>query len=738
MQSKKTRLNHNVAEGPERFLSLEASVDDDIEEGDEDEEGEDDFIEDDDPVVADRVASHHLLQIEQSRAAGGEEWEGLLARARSRATQASESSSRHSYVDSQIPFIEEGHLWRIATKPGYEETAAFVLMEKIFRCPSRDWGVQSIVGHVTQPGWILVEANKLSDVQNLCRDVFNVFWQRYECVEPKDGPFFLRGPKVFKPRCPSWLRLTRSPYRGDLALVKTIKDSGLEVLVVPRLQLPTLETFAGQKRKRVEAPSKKKGSPDPSLFDIHKMSAISGASSIRQIGVNEYLFKKKRFIDGLLCLEVTDEFRPEVAIPIPSEFDYFRASRFISPEFGEQTTEIMAVFRLSIGDQVKVVKGDAKGAVGTITDVSHHHASVQLSRESITLQVSLEYVRKHVEIGDEVSVVMGEHKGSSGWVTACHDHERNISVYDHTAAQQFEVPLSFVNFYIAPGFIPNIQSVVSAISHNHDQPPEEDQFTLENDPNRHLIGQHVRIIGRQRRKNYIGTIKSTLQHNFVQVEIAATLKLERLHLTTLALLDDPRIRPLFSDKGTAEEESLSSTDAQDQVLPESSLSEMALVPSTPRSIPDALLASRPWMEHPSFIDRRVKVVIRDTKPLLQDPGWKSGQFENRAVLWVGTSGTSAKVRMGTQVLEVPPKYVFPVLPSAKGQKVIIMDSELIGKTGVVVVVDDICSFRPSDGGTKVLYAAQLEHPPVVYGIDPYEKNQHQEAYNSLEQPNDDE
>ncbi|KAG6836571.1 hypothetical protein H0H93_006595 [Arthromyces matolae] len=715
MRTKKARPDLSAIEGPDRFLSLEASVDDETEDEDEEEE-EDDFIEPDGPLVADRGVSHHLLQLEQSRVAGQDEWAAFLERARLRVDQASESSSKHSYVDIQIPLIEEGQLWRIATRPGYEETATFLLMEKIIRSPDHDWGVKSIVGHVTQPGWILVEAANLSDVQSLCRGVSNVFWQRYECVDPKDASFFLRGPKVFQPRCPSWLRLTCSPYKGDLALVKKIKDSGVEVLVVPRLQLQKIATSPPKKRKRAEGASKKKGRPDATLFDIHKVSAIFGVNTIQQKGVNEYMFKQKRFIDGLHCLRITDEFRPEAAIPTPSELDLFKTSRFISPEFGTQTAEIMAAFRLSVGDFVKVVQGDAQGAVGKITDVSNHQASVQLSQASIVLQISLEYLRKNIEIGDQVLVVMGDHKGSVGWVTA--SHEDNISIYDHTAPQQFDVPLSFVNFYTPPGIIPHVQSVVSSAilgeSLNEDQPPHED------DPNRHLIGQHVRIIGRQRRKNYLGIIKSTLRHNFVQVEIAATLKLERLHLSTLALGDDRRMRPLFSDKETLEEESL--TDTLSQEPPETLLSEMTLVPSTPlpplssvsftpawnpssrtphSPYPETAFVCNPWMEHPTFVDRRVKVIIKNTLPILQDPGWKEGQFENRSTLWVGIAGNRAKVRMGLQLLEVPPKYVFPVLPSSKGQKVIVLDNDLIGKTGVVVVVADTCTFRPSDGGSLI-------------------------------------
>lgn len=53
------------------------------------------------------------------------------------------------------------------------------------------------------------------------------------------------------------------------------------------------------------------------------------------------------------------------------------------------------------------------------------------------------------------------------------------------------------------------------------------------DPTRHLIGRYVRIIRKNRFKNYEGIIRSIEADNFVIIEIQTTVRRERLHLSKL-------------------------------------------------------------------------------------------------------------------------------------------------------------------------------------------------------------
>ncbi|KAG6904782.1 hypothetical protein DXG01_007249 [Tephrocybe rancida] len=253
----------NVIEGPEQFLSLEASIEDKSEEENDDSE-EDDFIENEEPVATNRSVSHHLLRLEQTRAESDKQWNELLACAchRSREDQMSAHQAAHYSVSHRGPntlerlfFAKDCCLWRVAVKPGYEETATFILMEKIIRSPSRDWGIKSIIGRVTYPGWVVVEAPNGTDVEELCEGVHNVRSQKISMVEPEEVPFCLQEKNTFAPRSP----LVKPPAPG---------------------------ATAGEKRKRSKEKDQAKCNrptrPDPALFDAQIVAAAWGSRAVKK------------------------------------------------------------------------------------------------------------------------------------------------------------------------------------------------------------------------------------------------------------------------------------------------------------------------------------------------------------------------------------------------------------------------------------------------------------------------
>ncbi|KAG6903688.1 hypothetical protein DXG01_015683, partial [Tephrocybe rancida] len=62
---------------------------------------------------------------------------------------------------------------------------------------------------------------------------------------------------------------------------------------------------------------------------------------------------------------------------------------------------------------------------------------------------------------------------------------------------------------------------------------------------------------------------------------------------------------------------------------------------------------------------RVKVCLHNTKPMLRDPGWRSGDFENGTGIWKATNTDEAgyaKVQLTQPLvitLRVPEIYVMP-------------------------------------------------------------------------------
>ncbi|KAG6914830.1 hypothetical protein DXG01_015070 [Tephrocybe rancida] len=674
-KAQKTR--RNVIEGPKQFLDLEASIEDKSEEENDDSE-EDDFIENEEPVATNQSVSHHLLCLEQTRAVSNEQWNELLActRLRSRDNQMSTHQVAHYSVSHRGPdtsehlfFAEDCCLWRVAIKPGYEETATFILMEKIIRSPSQDWGIKSIIGRVTYPGWVMVEAPNGTDVEELCEGVHNVRSQKISMVEPEEVPFCLQEKNTFAPCSPLWVQLSTSLYKGNLAFVKGYSHAGADLLVVPHLKLPAPGTTAGKKRKRSKEKDQAKRNcptrPDPALFDAQIVVAAWGSRA------------GKTYMDGLQCL-FTDQFYHKEAIPTPSEFKFFHLSQVIPPEFIKHTTDVMASRCLEIRDSVKVVAGEAQGAVGKVLNIHYTQASVHIPRDDIQLFVSVDYLSRNIMIGDMVKVEIGEYKGISGLVIASKDDD--ITIFDQYTAKHYEVPAQYVIFYNAPIYQNGLYSesdVAPAEYHSILYNPKyilvERKFPIPVVTNLDFVGRHIHVIGKhQCRKDYTGIIKSTSQDNFVQVELKATLRQEQFHSSALADMDDPDLKPLLVSKPLINDGEASEMDGDDlesvwspcsseaKPTPCSSgtestprlsrqmeipLSTTPLTASTPFPMSMSLTpawdpssetpdprskfhtyTSRPWMEHPLMEGKRVKVEIKTTIAYLSNPGWKSSTF----------------------------------------------------------------------------------------------------------------
>ncbi|KAF8069280.1 hypothetical protein FPV67DRAFT_1414891, partial [Lyophyllum atratum] len=324
-----------------------------------------------------------------------------------------------------LPFVGEVRLWRVAVKPGCEETTTFVLMEKIIR-GGPPWTIASIVGRVSRPGWIVIEAANPSDVQVVCRGVMNVFSEQIQVVEPEDGPACLKERISFTPQAHSWVRLKRYPYRGDLAYVRAIAGSKISVLVVPRLDLERHRSKPPAKRQRARS-----SRPDQGLLDVEKARTICGEKALT-VRNQVIIFKRQIYQDGYLCLE-TDVFYPEEAIPTPEELVLFNRSS-IPKDFLQRTLELMGSRRLCVGDPVKVIEGEAQGAVGTVTSIIGEAAVIRLSLDDLELALPTTVLRKYMRVGDTVVVVVGPLTGVTGLVTSIMGEM--LVFYNHKTAEE--------------------------------------------------------------------------------------------------------------------------------------------------------------------------------------------------------------------------------------------------------------------------------------------------------------
>ncbi|KAG6821868.1 hypothetical protein H0H92_000412, partial [Tricholoma furcatifolium] len=111
------------------------------------------------------------------------------------------------------------HLWRVSVRNGREEALAFTLFRKAM---SGTYRVSSVVGRVTCPGWIYIEAKDFADVQNICLDVPDIHVRQIFSIAPDDAPLVLRETPFTYPVEGSWVRLNDpklKPYKHDLAWI---------------------------------------------------------------------------------------------------------------------------------------------------------------------------------------------------------------------------------------------------------------------------------------------------------------------------------------------------------------------------------------------------------------------------------------------------------------------------------------------------------------------------------------
>jgi hypothetical protein len=92
----------------------------------------------------------------------------------------------------------------------------------------------------------------------------------------------------------------------------------------------------------------------------------------------------------------------------------------------------------------------------------------------------------------------------------------------------------------------------------------------------------------------------------------------------------------------------------------------------------------------------LKARITGTKPILREPGFKYGNYEDRCGVVTGIDeGNCAKIRLSMdEIISVPSRYVLPVVPTLTGQHVVVALGTITGREYTVV------RFQPSECGLK--------------------------------------
>ncbi|KAG6805669.1 hypothetical protein H0H92_014516 [Tricholoma furcatifolium] len=114
-------------------------------------------------------------------------------------------------------------------------------------------------------------------------------------------------------------------------------------------------------------------------------------------------------------------------------------------------------------------------------------------------------------------------------------------------------------------------------------------------------------------------------------------------------------------------------------IPEGSSAAMghAWNPSARTPNPTSAFPCNPWMQSPKLkLNLRVSVKIQGTMPVLKDPGWKYGDLEGTRAVWKKEEQDTGEptVWVGLKRQRVPERYIVPLAPNVKGQRVIIINS----------------------------------------------------------------
>lgn len=269
--------------------------------------------------------------------------------------------------------------------------------------------------------------------------------------------------------------MTRGHYKGDLALVLDVRDSGLKciVQVVPRLDLTLLDLPPEQARIR------RKIKPPQKFFNPHEVDLATGKESIRQyyrpLDAHCDFFENNYYLDGYLLKEVTvgSMIKPttEDDPPTLDELQRFRKKSNkddqnndvdenegskIASSLLDELSDLQGKTGIGkapesggllIGDTVEVIEGDLVGMRGKLMSMDQNTVKVKPNDTSLDLGGSGEIeflasqVRKYIAVGNHVKVMDGRYANETGTVVAVEkmDGETDLTAVVLTDATRKEI-----------------------------------------------------------------------------------------------------------------------------------------------------------------------------------------------------------------------------------------------------------------------------------------------------------
>lgn len=356
---------------------------------------------------------------------------------------------------SLLPSVKDPSFWMISCATGKEQELVYQIMNKCvaFARQNKPLGITAAIAAQSK-GKIYIESFSEPPVMEAIQGVRGLLQYTMKLVPIGDMTTVMTVTSKKKPvKKNEWVRMTRGHYKGDLALVKEVKDSGLKCVVqcVPRLDL-TLSDLppeeAKVRRRTVRPPQK--------FFNSQEIAAMGKHNIARQryppLGIMCDYFEGNYYHDGYLLKEMTvgSMVKPctDDDPPTLDELQGFqRRKSGEEQEDGEENVgsklassllDELANLQestglgkagssgggLQIGDTVEVVEGDLIGMRGKL--VSQDGSTVKVKPMGATVDLGgtdeVEFlssqVRKYIAVGAHVKVTDGRYANETGTVVA--------------------------------------------------------------------------------------------------------------------------------------------------------------------------------------------------------------------------------------------------------------------------------------------------------------------------------
>lgn len=360
---------------------------------------------------------------------------------------------------SLVPSVSDPSLWMVSCSTGKEQELVLQIMNKCtaFARQGNPLGITAAIAAQTK-GKIYIESFSEPAVMEAIQGIRGLLSYSMRLVPIQDMTTVMTVTSKKQPvKANEWVRMTRGHYKGDLALVKAVKESGLKCIVqcVPRLDL-TLSDLPPEEariRRRTVRPPQK-------FFNAQEVAALGRQSLRRQRfpGLDIYCdyFEGNYYNDGYLLKEMTvgSMVKPcsEEDPPTLDELQRFQQSKTkkddgydeeggkenegskMAASLLDELSELQgktglgkagaADGGLQVGDTVEVIEGDLVGMRGKL--VTLDGATVKIKPMNTTVDLGgtdeVEFlssqVRKYIPVGAHVKVTDGRYANETGVVVA--------------------------------------------------------------------------------------------------------------------------------------------------------------------------------------------------------------------------------------------------------------------------------------------------------------------------------